>query len=187
MIYNYEYRTPLSALPVLCRVIYLVLQVYGEDCGRGYDAVLIICGPSFVAQRLANEVVPIVLMTTKTKTTKKAIPTSRGTSKKTTTKKAVTQKKPPVAKKIVTAKGPTCFWVHEGPILKDLLELEAALKSMSELMYKHHVTKDRNDFADWVDAVLKDAETAALLRKAKKPETAHKAVVRQLKLYIVPA
>jgi hypothetical protein len=110
---------------------------------------------------------------------------------KTTTKKAVAKKvaapktKTAASKKrtMVVAKGSHCFWVNQGPILKDLEELADALKTMSEKMFAHHVNKDHNDFADWVEGVLKDADAATALRKAKKPKTAYTAVIKYVKLY----
>lgn len=112
-------------------------------------------------------------------------------TKKTITKKVAikntTLKSKGVAvnkkRKLVVAKGPNCFWVNQGPILKDLAELAEALKTMNEKVFMHHVRKDANDFANWVEHVLKDTETAAVLRKAKKPTTAYKAVVKAVKVY----
>lgn len=133
-------------------------------------------------------------MTTKKKTTAvKTAPAKKvakkapaKTAKKVAAKKAPAKKTAPKGKVLVCAKGPDCFWVNGGPILKDLVELESALKDMSDKMFTYHVRKHGNDFADWVEAILKDVDTAAALRKAKKPNTAHKIVVKQLKLYSVP-
>jgi hypothetical protein len=112
--------------------------------------------------------------------------TSKTTTKKAVAKKAATPKAKAAGSKkrtMVVAKGPHCFWVNQGPILKDMQELADALKTMSEKMFAHHVNKDRNDFADWVEGVLKDADAAAALRKAKKPNTAHTVVIKYVKLY----
>ena len=51
---------------------------------------------------------------------------------------------------LVCADGETCFWTNDGRILKDLTELRDALAGMAEEVYKHHVTKDKNDFAEHV-------------------------------------
>ena len=122
------------------------------------------------------------------KKTKKA--TSKKSVKKTTrrkaakkvgrSKKAVSRKKGPV---LVCAYGSECFWIKDGPILKDLIELRNALDNMSEDTYKHHVTRDRNDFADWVQFVLSDKSCASALRKSVKPSTAHGVLIRRLKYY----
>ena len=73
-----------------------------------------------------------------------------------------------------------CFWVNNGPVLRDALELRDALKSMSEATFKHHVVKDRNDFAVWAESVLEDADLAKALKKSKTKSGAHK----YLDLYI---
>ncbi len=130
-------------------------------------------------------------MTTKKKTTKKAV--VKKTTKKSVTKnltqkvaKKATSNKSDSGKKLVVATGANCFWVHNGPILRDLVELEKALDEMNEKIFAHHVSGTRNDFADWIQMVLKDAEAAVAFRKAKKPKTARTVIVRQLKLYKLP-
>lgn len=132
---------------------------------------------------------------TATKTTTKKVAkkaavkkVAQKTTKKAPAKKAAAKKtvKKATGKKLIVAKGPQCFWVNEGPILKNLLELEAALEAMSEEMFAHHVGGGRNDFADWVEYTLKDVDTAIALRKSKKPAAARKVVIKQLKLYKLP-
>lgn len=145
-------------------------------------------------------------MTTKKRTSSKKAPTKAAKKKVTTTAKKTAAKK--VAKKatkktaakktakksttkgpgkkLIVAKGADCFWVNKGPILKDLRELEAALNTMSEAMFKHHVGKGKNDFADWVEYTLKDTAAATDIRKARKPKTARTVIVRHLKHYQLP-
>lgn len=72
------------------------------------------------------------------------------------------------------------FWVNNGPILRNALELRDALKSMNEATFKHHVVKNRNDFAVWAEAVLEDAD----LGKALKKSATKSGVLRSLDLYI---
>lgn len=84
---------------------------------------------------------------------------------------------------LAKAQGSQCFWVNEGPILSDLVELAEALDSMTSETYTYHVGTTRNDFADWVEYVLGDTELASLLRGSKKPRQARTIVVRRLKIY----
>lgn len=56
---------------------------------------------------------------------------------------------------------------------------------MQAEVFSHHVTKERNDFAEWVEHVLADAACAAALRKAKKPAAAKTIVIRFVKKYNV--
>lgn len=112
-------------------------------------------------------------------------------SRKKTTKKKVAKKSTATKsnarspKALVCADGKECFWTTDGQILKDLIELRDALKSMDEKVFAAHVNRERNDFAEWVEQVLKDAECAAALRKSRKPRTARTVVVRHLKFYNV--
>ena len=124
-------------------------------------------------------------MTNKTTAKKAAKKTAskKASSKKSASKKVISKKNEP--KKLVCATGANCFWVHNGPILKDLVELEKALDKMTDKVFAHHVSGKRNDFADWVETILKDAEAAAALRKSKKPKTAKTTVTKCLKVYQV--
>ena len=107
------------------------------------------------------------------------------TAKKTVTKKVVKKKaKQSVSKSLVCAPDGECFWTNDGQVLRDLRELEAALQVMSDDLFAYHAHKDRNDFADWVELVLRDRECAEALRRTRKPRGAKTVVVRHLKLYI---
>jgi len=64
------------------------------------------------------------------------------------------------------------FKLHMGDELKSLEELRDALKTMSDDTFRHHVTKDRNDFANWVKDVIKDIRLADDLQHIKTRETA---------------
>ena len=56
------------------------------------------------------------------------------------------------------------FWVHNGPILKNVSELFNALRTMREDTFRHHVNKDKNDFAKWIGDVYGEARLAAQVR-----------------------
>lgn len=88
-------------------------------------------------------------------------------------------------KPLVHAKHEESFWVNNGQILANLVELKDALAEMDESIFSHHVSKEKNDFADWIEHVLEDAELASSLRKSKKPNTAHDIVVSRLRIYII--
>lgn len=66
------------------------------------------------------------------------------------------------------------FYLNNGHILKNLKELDSALKIMTDKVYFYHVTKDKNDFANWVSVVLKEDELAEELRKSKTAKIAFK-------------
>ena len=73
------------------------------------------------------------------------------------------------------------FWVNHGPILRNLHQLCDALASdISDEQFAHHVTAERNDFADWVGNVFKDAECAEALRRAHTRVGAARALKKYL-------
>jgi hypothetical protein len=78
---------------------------------------------------------------------------------------------------LVTAPPEKCFWVHYGPVLKDLRELRDALEhQVSEAQFAHHVGPERNDFANWVDHVLAEKACARALRRARTVSEALSAI-----------
>lgn len=133
--------------------------------------------------------------TTKTTTTRPKKATTRKT-KQTKSRTKSTAVKKTVAKKqstktsarhsraaMVTATPEKAFWVCDGAVLHNLVELEAAFGVMKKESYSYHVQNERHDFADWVDQVLDDGECAAKIRKARTPATAAKAVAVCTKRY----
>ena len=151
-------------------------------------------------------------MPTKKAATKKSVKktvTKRTPAKKPSVKKAVTKKKPaakkPAAKKTVAKKAPAkktkkavtkkpvkdilyatneqSFWVTNGEILNSLMALHDALDDMPKDVFEFHVTADQNDFSEWVETVLCDADCAADLQKAKSQKSAKTTVAKHLKHY----
>lgn len=129
---------------------------------------------------------------------KKSGSTKRATSTKSTVKaaspkktapKAAAKKKTPAkttkssAKVLICAHNGECFWTTDGKVLADLTELRDALKEMADDVFMHHVTSEKNDFADWVEHVLGDCDCAQDLRTSQKPAAAHTVVVRHLRSY----
>ncbi len=81
------------------------------------------------------------------------------------------------AKKYLSdVEGGRCFWVNNGPILKNLYELYGALKEMGNRTWQHHASSEKNDFAAWVKDVIGDEKLANDLLKAKNKLTAAKHV-----------
>jgi hypothetical protein len=102
---------------------------------------------------------------------------------KTTSAKKGTIKKSAQKRALVCAEGEQCFWTTDGNIIGNLVELRDRLNEMADEVFAHHVTKERNDFANWINDVLNDAELAQAIRKAKKAQTARLAIVRSLREY----
>jgi len=118
--------------------------------------------------------------TVKKSTKKTAKKASAKSAKKASAKSAAKNK---VVRALVCAPGEHCFWTTDGQVLEDLNQLQLAFGSMDDEVFLHHVTKEKNDFADWVEHVLEDAACAADLRRSKKPSSARTAIVRHLRFY----
>jgi hypothetical protein len=73
--------------------------------------------------------------------------------------------------KLISARGSECFWINNGTVVCSLKKLESALEKMNDEQYKYHVTKDKNDFAQWVGEVLKNPECAKAISKVRTKKT----------------
>ena len=58
------------------------------------------------------------------------------------------------------------FWVSDGRTLKNLADLQSALKQMSDETYSYHVNEEKCDFSKWVRDVIGDDELAENLESA---------------------
>ncbi len=112
-------------------------------------------------------------MVTKTQTHEAVTKTAGGKKRSAQTSKRV----------LTRAYGDQCFWMNDGKVLADLVELERALKEISKDTFAYHVSADRNDFADWVEFVLADAELAHTLRDVKTALKTRALVVKRLTIY----
>lgn len=119
------------------------------------------------------------MTTTKKTTTKKAASALKKVVKKSAPKKVAKNTK----RALVCANNDQCFWTTDGKIISNLVELRDQLASMSEAVFGYHVTRQKNDFADWVEYVLSDPDLAASLRRTLKPNTARTVVVSRLRIY----
>jgi hypothetical protein len=68
------------------------------------------------------------------------------------------------------------FWVNNDGVLNNLDELASALKEMSMEQFQHHVSKEKNDFSNWIRDVIGDVTLANKLRRLKTKSAAVKAV-----------
>ena len=76
------------------------------------------------------------------------------------------------AKYLCNAAPEHCFWVNNGPILKNVEELADALESISEDSYSYHANKDKNDFSKWIGEVIGDSRLANDLLSSKNKGSA---------------
>lgn len=144
---------------------------------------------SLIQAHVINNHMPTKTPTKKT-VTKVAKTMKTPTKKKTTTvakKKAVSSLKKPKTqtnfKALVCAYDGECFWSSDGRILENLTDLKMAFGSMNDEVFLHHVSAEKNDFADWVESVLQDSACAEDLRNAQKRAQAEKIVAQHLEFY----
>jgi hypothetical protein len=91
---------------------------------------------------------------------------------KTTPAAAAAKAKPAPAQKAAAkvAEGHHRFFVSNGHVLTRLDDLTAELGSIDEAAFSHHVSAEKNDFAQWVQDVLGDKALAGKLKKAATRE-----------------
>ena len=73
------------------------------------------------------------------------------------------------------------FWLRDGRILKNLIELHEALLSMDSEIFAHHVNEEKNDFHNWIKDILREERLAKQLLKAKTPEEAAKILSKKVR------
>jgi hypothetical protein len=62
------------------------------------------------------------------------------------------------------------FTVYKGPVLASLRALRVYLRMIPQEQFEHHVTANKNDFADWIQRVFGDAQLSKRIRACKARE-----------------
>jgi len=73
-----------------------------------------------------------------------------------------------------------CFWVNNGPILKNIDELANAMPDLSDDVFHHHVNNEKNDFSNWVRNIIGDKALANDLLSSKNKDSAVNKIRRRL-------
>ena len=73
-----------------------------------------------------------------------------------------------------------CFWVNNGPILKNLEGLANVLPEMNDDTFRHHANNEKNDFSSWVRDVVGDQKLANDLLSSRTKESAVKKIRSRL-------
>ena len=76
------------------------------------------------------------------------------------------------------------FWRHDGVVVKNLDELAAALREMSEETFRYHAAGGKNDFSNWVRDVIGDGTVGQPIAEShdsshRCSESGHKTRVAQ--------
>ncbi len=77
-------------------------------------------------------------------------------------------------------KSSSVFKLHMGSDITSLRDLAEALDVMDDTSFKHHVTKEKNDFSKWVRDAIGDEELADYLEKTKDRRKMLQAVKRRI-------
>ncbi|MEA3255596.1 MAG: hypothetical protein U9Q22_07150 [Candidatus Altiarchaeota archaeon] len=108
--------------------------------------------------------------------------TKKTVRRRTPTKKKTTmRRRNPKTTYLKDTAADKCFWVSNGWIIRNMLELSTALKNMSDDTFNYHVNKERNDFGKWVKEVIGDKTLAATLGRVKSRNGAVRAVNKRIK------
>lgn len=72
------------------------------------------------------------------------------------------------------------FWCHDGQALRNMTELQNALRSMGDDTFVYHANEQRNDFSIWARDVIKDEQLAADLGASLNRTQAAKKVAERV-------
>ena len=81
-------------------------------------------------------------------------------------------KKEDAARFLSNASSDQCFWVNNGPVLKNVEELADAVQQMNDDTYFYHANREKNDFSSWIRDVFHDQKLANDLLSSKNKESA---------------
>ncbi len=66
------------------------------------------------------------------------------------------------------------FFCYDGCVAKNLIELSDSFSGMTQDVFKHHVTDEKNDFSKWASDVLGDPKLANDLLHVVSPAEAER-------------
>lgn len=72
------------------------------------------------------------------------------------------------------------FWCQDGQALKNLEELEAALRRMDDETFRYHSSETKSDFSNWVGDVVGDEKLSRDLSKCRSQAEAAKCVADRI-------
>ena len=88
------------------------------------------------------------------------------------TKKRVKEKKIEKKDILKDANSDHYFFVQDGIVLKNVLDLSKQLDKMTDEVFRHHVNEIKNDFAIWIKDIFKEEKLAKeLLKTINKDKT----------------
>ncbi len=108
---------------------------------------------------------------------KKIKPAKHAKSNVTIKKAAETKKIQPINENLTRDVSPEFnFWLCDGRVLKNALDLANAAATMTDETYSNHANFHKNDFADWTRDILKDEQLAYYIRKSSNKKEMEAAI-----------
>jgi hypothetical protein len=92
----------------------------------------------------------------------------------------VTQLKMGPVRTLEDIDGDKRFFCQDGCVIKNMTELIDCLNHMTEEVFRHHVTPEKNDFSNWIRDVLGNEKLANELYNASSPQEAAKIVTERV-------
>lgn len=94
------------------------------------------------------------------------------TKRKMAKKKGVKKKKTEKKDILKDANSDNYFFVNDGTVLKNVLDLSKQIDKMDDDVFRHHVNETKNDFAIWIKDIFKEEKLAKeLLKTTDKDKT----------------
>lgn len=72
------------------------------------------------------------------------------------------------------------FVTLDGKRLSTIIELAHELDQMADHVFAHHVTADKNDFANWIKDIFHETELAHTIAQTKDKHHTHVVVLRHI-------
>lgn len=75
------------------------------------------------------------------------------------------------------------FWTCHGTTIRNIYELLSTIKVLNDYAFRYHVNLDheKNDFAKWIEEVLKDKELAKKLKNIYDKELYARIIERRIR------
>jgi len=75
------------------------------------------------------------------------------------------------------------FWLCDGGVLSNMVQLRNSLKRMSDGVFTYHVNAERNDFKNWIMDVVGDRKLAVSISKLKSSKAIYEKVAAAVRMH----
>lgn len=72
------------------------------------------------------------------------------------------------------------FYLRDGRVLKDLIDLSECLETINNDVFYHHVNDARNDFANWIRDIFERKELADEIMSIREPRRVQVIILKHL-------